>query len=108
VPRDSLYTSSAKLIGPIAVGFLYYKVLVINFPGKRTAMLDSAGAYWRARTMFMTARVKNNRFHISLTINHRTYWTLFDTGSSLCLFAFNTDYATWREVVGGAAISDSL
>lgn len=106
VPPDSLYSNSQKLVGTIGADFLQHKVLVIDFPHRRMAVLDSVDASWRARTAFVTAHVRRNRFHIPLTINQRTYWALFDTGSSL--FAFNTDQATWRGLVGRPVATDSL
>lgn len=106
VSPDSLYSSSEKLVGTVGGDFLKNKVLVIDFPGRRMAVLDSVDAAWRARTTFVTARVRNSRFQIPLTINKRTYWALFDTGSSL--FAFNTDLATWRGLVSRPVATDSL
>lgn len=106
VPPDSLYTASEKLVGTVGADFLTNKVLVIDFPGRRMAVLDSVDAAWRVRTAFVPARIRHNRFHIPLTINKRTYWALFDTGSSL--FALNTDPATWRELVGRPVATDSL
>jgi len=106
VAPDSLYSASEKLVGTIGADFLKNKVLVIDFPGRRMAVLDSVDAAWRARTTFVTARVRENRFQIPLTINKHTYWALFDTGSSL--FAFNTDQVTWRGLVGRPVATDSL
>ena len=106
VPPDSLHTSSEKLVGTIGSDFLKDKVLVIDYPRRRMCVLDSVDAYWRARTVFVAARVKNNRFQLPITVNKRTYWTLFDTGASL--FPLNTDYATWQRLMGQAAITDSM
>lgn len=98
VPKDSLHTASKKLVGTIGSDFLKGKVLVIDYPQRRMCVLDSVDKYWRARTTFVSSQVKNNRMHIPLTIQERTYWELFDTGASL--FPISTDFATWQQLVG--------
>lgn len=106
VPKDSLYTSSEKLIGSIGSDFLAGKVLIIDYPQRRMCVLDSVNAYWRGRTTFVASRVKNGRMHIPITIGPRTYWTLFDTGASI--FPLSTDYAIWQSLTGTASVTDSI
>ena len=106
VPLDSLRSPSPKPVGTIGADFLDRKVLVIDYPRRRMCVLDSVDAYWRARTTFVAGRVKDNRFSIPITVNHRTYWALFDTGASL--FPLSTDYATWQNLVLPGATVDTL
>ena len=106
VPLDSLHTNSQKLVGTIGGDFLAGKVLIIDYPQQRMCVLDSVDAYWRARTSFVSSRVKNNRMQIPLTIKQHTYWVLFDTGASL--FPFTTDEQTWQGLVRLGPPTDTL
>ncbi|WP_147320700.1 hypothetical protein [Hymenobacter lapidiphilus] len=106
VPVDSLHTKSQKLVGTIGGDFVVGKVLVIDYPQQRMCVLDSVDAYWQARTSFVTSQVRNNRMHIPLTIEQRTYWVLFDTGSSL--FTLTTDEQTWRGIAQPGPPTDTL
>jgi hypothetical protein len=98
VPPDSLRSASPKVVGTIGADFLKGKVLVIDYPHQRMCVLDSVDAYWRARTTFVASRKRKGHLHIPLTINQRTYWTLFDTGASL--FPISTDEQTWKKSGG--------
>ncbi|MBT2556299.1 hypothetical protein J7E24_00720 [Hymenobacter sp. ISL-91] len=106
VPADSLYTKSRKLVGTIGGDFVADKVLVIDYPQQRMCVLDSVDAHWQAKTTFVTSQVRNNRMHIPLTIGPRTYWVLFDTGSSL--FTLTTDEQTWRGITRPGGVTDTL
>ncbi|NVO85650.1 hypothetical protein [Hymenobacter terrestris] len=106
VPVDSLYTKSQKSVGTIGGDFVAGKVLVIDYPQQRMCVLDSVDAYWQSKTTFVKSRVRNNRMHIPLTIGSRTYWVLFDTGSSL--FTLTTDEQTWRGIARPGGPTDTL
>lgn len=106
VPKDSLHTASAKVIGTIGADFLKNKVLVIDYPRKRMCVLDSVDAYWRMHTAFVASRVRKNRIQIPLTVNQRTHWALFDTGASL--FPLITDEQTWKSLVPSGVPTDTL
>jgi hypothetical protein len=106
VPPDSLRSASPKVIGTIGADFLKGKVLVIDYPHQRMCVLDSVDAYWRARTTLVASRKRKGRLHIPLTIAHRTYWALFDTGASL--FPLSTDEQTWKTLVATGPPTDTM
>lgn len=106
VPVDSLHTNSQKSVGTIGGDFLVGKVLVIDYPQRRMCVLDSVDAYWQAKTSFVASRVQHNRMQIPLTSKQRTYWVLFDTGSSL--FSFIANEQTWQGLVPSGPPTDTL
>ncbi|MET4107570.1 hypothetical protein [Hymenobacter sp. UYP22] len=106
VSKDSLHSTTPKMIGTIGANFPKGKVLIIDYPRQRMCVLDSVDTYWRARTTFVASRMRKGRLHIPLTINQHTYWALFDTGASL--FPLSTDEHTWKTLVATGPPTDSM
>jgi hypothetical protein len=106
IPADSLYTSSAKVLGTIGADFAKDKILIIDYPHQRMCLLDTVDAYWKDHTTFTACRIKKGRIQIPITINGVETWFLFDTGASL--FPLNTDHGTWKGMVNGDQATDSL
>jgi hypothetical protein len=106
IPADSLYTSSAKMLGTIGADFAKDKFLIIDYPHQKMCLLDTIDAYWKARTIFTACRIKKGRIQIPITINGVEEWYLFDTGASL--FPLSTDHDTWKGMVNDDQARDSL
>jgi hypothetical protein len=96
IKKDSLYTKTDKLIGTIGANLTQNRVLIIDYPNKKMCVLDSMDNYWNTKATFIDCIVKNNRIHIPVTINGKTYRLLFDTGASI--FPICTDHETWKEI----------
>jgi len=106
VPKDSLFTASAKNIGTIGASFVKNKVLVIDFPNHRMCLLDSVDRYWLARTTFVTGRLRKGRMQLPFTINGKVIWILFDTGASI--YPLLVDKALWTVITDPNAPIDSI
>jgi hypothetical protein len=106
VPKDSLYTPSAKLVGTIGASFTKNKVLIIDFPRHRMALLDSVDGYWSRRTDFVGGRIRKGRFQLPFTIRGQISWLLFDTGASI--FPLAVDSGLWRKITGPKVGRDTL
>lgn len=96
IPKDSLQSTSDKLIGTVGANFTKNKVLILDYPNKRMCVLDSMDTYWNTKASFIDCIVKRDRIHIPVTINGKIYRLLFDTGASI--FPVSTDYDTWKEI----------
>lgn len=106
IKKDSLFTSSDKLVATIGADFTKDKVLIIDYPNERMCLLDSLDGYWTGKATFVDCTVQRNRIHIPLTVNGKEYQLLFDTGASL--FPIMTDYDTWVSLADPAGGVDTL
>lgn len=99
---DSVNTPSAKLVGTIGGDVLQNKILIMDFPNKRLAILDSLATSSSDLFDFKLCKLDNNRVKIPLQINGQEQWYLFDTGSSI--FSIVTDPANWKNICDGVTV----
>ena len=89
-------------IGTLGLSFFRSRVLLLDMPRARFAILDSAAALpaWiAARVRWVPAEYRNEKLFVPLTLNGRTYDGFFyDSGASL--FALNTTPEIWRQATG--------
>jgi hypothetical protein len=93
---DSINSTTKKHIGTIGVDILQDKILIIDYPNKRIAILDSINSDIKGEFDFISCQIKNGRIKLPLTINGSTQWYMFDTGSSI--FAIITDENNWKSM----------
>lgn len=94
---------SIAIIGTIGLDFLRNRVLVIDYPRQRLAMLDSdtdVRAYVNHTVTFVGAVHRNDKFFVPLRIAGKTYENdfFFDTGASM--FPLSTTPDLWRSLTG--------
>jgi len=80
---DSIETKTIKHIGTIGPNLFQNKYLVIDFPNHRMVVLDSLSVDYIKRANFVDAKLDDGRIKVPVTINDRTEYFMFDTGSSL-------------------------
>ncbi len=102
-PRDTLATGDTlPKIGTLGLNFFRDKVLVLDLPGERFAIVDSAAALpeWIERgASWVPVEYRNGKMFVHLTLNDSVYTGFFyDSGASL--FAVNTTPEIWRAVTG--------
>jgi hypothetical protein len=89
-------------IGTLGLEFFRDRVLVLDLPGERFAILDSAAALpaWIARGVrWVPAEHRNEKLFIPLTLGDSVYTGFFyDSGASL--FALSTTAEVWRQITG--------
>ena len=81
------------------------KVLVMDFPKQRIALLNTLSEELYKQVEFVPILVKNNRPHIPVVINDSTYYLMYDSGASL--FPLITVKKHW-DVINPVAITDTL
>lgn len=85
---DSLKTNTTKHIGTIGADLFNDKVLIIDYPRNRMAVVDQVfGEFMRAE--FLPMKVDDGRIKIPFSIGGNTHYVMFDTGSSI--FELTTD-----------------
>ena len=82
IPKDSINTTSQKLIGTIAPDLFQGKILVIDFPQKRLRLFDQLPKQYSNAT-FTNALIRNGRVKFPITIRDSTVYVMFDTGNCL-------------------------
>ena len=104
---DTITGAPAKpaAIGTLGAPFFAGKVLVIDYPNHRFAVLDSLADAARAQFEFLDCRLENSRIKIPFTIGGVVYWLMFDTGSSL--FSIMTNQKYYEQFTGNSPV-DSL
>lgn len=101
--RDTLATGDTlPKIGTLGLNFFRDRVLVLDLPGERFAIIDSAQALpaWIERgASWVPIEYRNNKMFVPLTLNDSVYTGFFyDSGASL--FAVNTTPEIWRAATG--------
>jgi hypothetical protein len=88
-------------IGTLGIRFFLDKLLLLDFPGQRFAILDSAGLpdALAARASWVPVEFRNDRMFIPVTLNGRTETGYFyDSGASV--FPLVTTHETWQRATG--------
>jgi len=93
---DSAKTATPKHIGTLGADMLQNKVLVIDYPNKRLAILDSLPAAQFALFDFEPCKIDNNRIKLPLLVNKQKQWYMFDTGASI--FSIVTSPDNWKNI----------
>ena len=96
ISADSINSLTKKHIGTIGADVVKDKILIIDYPNKKIAILDSLTQDRKADYDFVNCRITNGRIKIPLTIDNVTQWYMFDTGASL--FAIVTDENNWKNM----------
>ena len=94
LPADSVKSISIKHIGTIGADVVQNKILIIDYPNKRIAILDSLNSEQHNKFDFVGCKMTGGRFIIPLTVNGKIQWYMFDTGASL--FPIITDETNWK------------
>jgi hypothetical protein len=82
ISKESLLRGDTIHIGTIGADFFQNKILIIDYPNKRLAILDEVPSEYK--TSFIDIELdKSGRVILPLEINENHYRILFDTGSSL-------------------------
>jgi hypothetical protein len=107
---DSITTAPAPTAPPQHMGtlgapFFADKVLIIDYPNHRFAVLNELDKATSDKFEFQDCRLENSRIKIPFTINGTVYWLMFDTGSSL--FSIMTNKKYYDEFIGNTPV-DSL
>jgi hypothetical protein len=96
------YGDGRRTVGTVGADFFEGRVLVIDFPNARLAVLDPAAPLppeLAARTSFVPIDYRNQKLFIPVTLGDSTYRGFFyDTGSSA--FPLATTRALWRSLTG--------
>jgi hypothetical protein len=88
------------LAGTLGEPFFEHRILILDFPSQRLAILDTLPQTIADRADWTTIQVRNHKIYVPLTINGRTYTDLiFDTGSNL--IPLLTTQARWQEWTAG-------
>lgn len=101
---DTLTNSDGlQPIGTLGVRFFRHRILVIDFPHQRLAILDDSAAVLpdqlSSRATFVPLAYTNGYVFVPLVINGTVFNDFFyDTGASL--FPLTTTLATWRTLTG--------
>jgi hypothetical protein len=82
IPADSVITKSEKHIGTIAPDLFQDKMLIIDYPNRRIAVVNTLPKQY-AKASFQPFKIDEGRIKIPLKINNNTENLMFDTGSSL-------------------------
>ena len=88
-------------IGTLGLQFLESRVLLLDLPGARFALLDSAQALpaWAAGASWVPIEHRDGKMFIPLRVGGQEYRGFFyDSGASL--FALSTTPELWRELTG--------
>ncbi|MBI2723271.1 MAG: hypothetical protein HYX39_13940 [Bacteroidetes bacterium] len=94
ISSDSAKASSIKHIGTIGADIVQNKILIIDYPNKRIAILDSLSSELQNKFDCVKCKMTSGRFIIPLTVDGKIQWYMFDTGASL--FPIITDEANWK------------
>jgi hypothetical protein len=104
IAADSVNTKSEKHIGTIAPDLFLNKILIIDYPNKRIAVIATLPKQF-AKVAFQPFKIEDGRIKIPLNINNKTEDLMFDTGSSL--FSIITTEASANQISKAPAV-DSL
>jgi len=102
--KEDLLSDAEKHIGTIGPDLFQGKILIIDYPKKRIGICEALPRQYREAS-FQPFKSGDGRPKIPLTINGKTQYVMFDTGSSI--FTLQT---TKKEALdaAGAKIIDSL
>lgn len=89
---DSISSPTEKHVGTLGASFFKNKILIIDYPNKRLAVLDSLDLETEKRFDFLECRIEKGRVKIPFNINDKTQWAMFDTGSSIFPLVTNKKY----------------
>lgn len=82
IQKDSINSSSQKLIGTIAPDLFQNKYLVIDFPNQKMRIYDELPKKYK-KADFVNVLMRKGRIKIPLTIGNKTEYVIFDTGNCL-------------------------
>lgn len=82
ISKDSINSSSQKLIGTVAPDLFQNKYLVIDFPNQRMRIYDELPRKYK-KANFVDVLIRKGRIKIPLTIGQKTEYVIFDTGNCL-------------------------
>lgn len=102
---DSAKASHPKHIGTLGAPFFEGKVLIIDYPNHRFAIVDAINETAQSKFALADCRLDNGRIKIPFTIGGTVYWVMFDTGSSL--FPVMTNKKYYEQFTGNSPV-DSI
>jgi len=102
---DAVNSPTEKHIGTLGASFFKNRILLIDYPNQKLIVVDSLDSETEKRFNFLKCRIEKGRVKIPLTIDNKTYWAMFDTGSSV--FPLVTTKKYFRKLTD-AAITDTL
>ncbi|GAB3195876.1 hypothetical protein ABID22_001644 [Pontibacter aydingkolensis] len=102
---DSVSSPTIKHVGTLGASFFKNKVLVIDYPNHRLLVLDSLDSETEKRFDFSECRIDKGRVKLPFTIGAKTYWVMFDTGSSIFPLVTNKKY--FKKLADGS-VTDTL
>lgn len=95
--------SKGQMLGSIGLDLLVGQLVLIDYPGRRLALLrpGEAPLWLRQRTTWTPASLRDAKLFLTVVVGDRTLHGLFfDTGSSA--FHVTVDLETWKELTGRA------
>ena len=95
ITRKKNASVSENSLGTIGADIVQNKLLVINFPNQTISFLDSTNSTLENYFSFEKCKIENNRIMVPIIINGKTYYCMYDTGSSL--FPMMTSFNNWKE-----------
>ena len=96
----------ALTLGTLGSDFVHDKVLAIDYPGQRLALLEKLPDVWEQAAVWARLRVTEfGLILIQIQLDGTPIWVAFDTGSSI--FHFLTDEKRWRAWTSGD-VTDTL
>ncbi len=95
ITRKKNASVSENSLGTIGADIVQNKLLVINFPNQTISFLDSTNSTLENYFSFVKCKIENNRIMVPIIVNGRTYYFMYDTGSSL--FPMMTSFNNWKE-----------
>jgi hypothetical protein len=98
--------SPDQKIGTLGLNFFRDRVLLIDFPGRRVAVLDTAAALpaeFARRAEWVDIEYRHGHLFVPITLNGKRYEGFFyDTGASI--FPATMTHAIWKEVTGRTGV----
>lgn len=104
ISKEAMMSGTEKHIGTIGPDLFQNKILIIDYPKNRIGICEVLPKQYQSAT-FLPFKSNDGRPKIPLTINDKTRYVMFDTGSSLFTLATTKKDAL---EISGPAIADSL
>lgn len=95
------------VIGTIGAEELKERILIIDFPNDKLAILDSITENHRNQYKYLNFELVNNKVIVDIRIGNKTYEVNFDTGSSITPL-FVSDYKLFKEITNNKIGVDTL
>lgn len=106
-PATAVGDETVKHVGTIGANLTANKVLLIDYPNQRLALVDRLPAAYATGADFVPAELDRwGRMHVPVTVNGQRQKALFDTGSSL--FPLITSSDNWRAATDGTRTDSVL